>query len=91
MTERSSTSSSPRGGLLQAAQWLQQPICFMGARRQATRRGRMNYDDYLREEAAKYRKLAEEAADPLIKQELHELAATCEEVANHIEDRMTAG
>jgi len=51
----------------------------------------MNYDDYLREEAAKYRKLAEEAADPLIKQELHELAATCEEVANHIEDRMTAG
>ncbi len=43
----------------------------------------MNYDDYLREEAAKHRKLAEEAADPLIKQELLELAAVCEEVANH--------
>jgi hypothetical protein len=51
----------------------------------------MNLDDYLREEASKYRGLAREAGDPLIKQELLELAAICEEVANHIEDRMTAG
>ena len=51
----------------------------------------MNYDDYLRDEAAKYRKLAEQAVDPLIKEELLGLAAICDEVANNIEDRMTAG
>jgi hypothetical protein len=51
----------------------------------------MDYDDYLRDEAVKYRKLAEQAADPLTKQELFELAAICEEVANNLEDRMTAG
>jgi hypothetical protein len=51
----------------------------------------VNFDDYLRDEARKYRELAEQAKDPLIKKELMELAAICEEVANHIEDRMTAG
>jgi hypothetical protein len=51
----------------------------------------MNYDDYLRDEAEKYRKLAEKAADVSVKKELLELAAVCEEVANTIEDRMTAG
>jgi hypothetical protein len=51
----------------------------------------MNYDDYLRDEAAKYRKLAAQAVDPLVKKELLELAAICDEVANNIEDRMTAG
>jgi hypothetical protein len=51
----------------------------------------MEYDDYLREQAAKYRQLAEEANDPTIKQELLDLAATCEELANSIEDRLTAG
>jgi hypothetical protein len=51
----------------------------------------MVYDDYLRGEAAKYRKLAEQAPDEQIKKELYELAAVCEEVANNIEDRMTAG
>ncbi len=51
----------------------------------------MNFDDYLRDEARKYRQLAEQADDPLIKEELLELAAICEEVANNIEDRMTAG
>jgi len=50
-----------------------------------------DFDDYLREEAQKYRKLAEQAHDPLIKQELRELADVCDEVANNIEDRMTAG
>jgi hypothetical protein len=34
----------------------------------------MDWDDYLRDEAKKYRKLADEADDPLIKQELLELA-----------------
>jgi len=51
----------------------------------------MDWDDYLRDEARKYRKLAEEAADPLIKQELLELADICDKVADNIEDRMTAG
>jgi hypothetical protein len=51
----------------------------------------MNFDDYLREEAEKYRRLAEKAKDPIIKRELLELAMICDEVANNIEDRMTAG
>ena len=38
----------------------------------------MNLGDYLRDEAAKYRQLAETAEDPLIKQELLDLAAVCE-------------
>jgi hypothetical protein len=48
-------------------------------------------DDYLRDEARKYRKLAEQTGDPLTKQELLELADICDKVANNIEDRMTAG
>ena len=52
----------------------------------------MDWDDYLRDEAQKYRKMAEEADDhPLIKQELLQLAAICDKVANNIEDRLTAG
>jgi hypothetical protein len=38
-----------------------------------------------------YRQLAELADDPLIKKELLELADVCDEVANNIEDRMSAG
>ena len=51
----------------------------------------MEYDDYLRDEAAKFRRLAEQAADLFVKKELLELAAICEEVANHLEDRRTGG
>jgi hypothetical protein len=51
----------------------------------------MDWDDYLRDEARKYRKLAEQADDPLVKQELLELADICDKVANNIEDHMTAG
>jgi hypothetical protein len=51
----------------------------------------MDYDDYLRDQATKYRQLAEGAEDPRIKAELFELADICEEVANRVEDRMTAG
>ena len=51
----------------------------------------MNFDDYLREEAEKYRRLAEQTKDPVIKQGFLELARICDEVANNIEDRMTAG
>jgi hypothetical protein len=47
-------------------------ICLMGAR--------MDWDDYLRDEARKYRKLAEEADDPLIKQQLLELANICDKL-----------
>ena len=51
----------------------------------------MDYDDFLREEAAKYRRLSEEAKDDFIKKELLELALVCEEVAETIEDRLTGG
>ena len=51
----------------------------------------MDYHDYLRDQATKYRQLAEGAQDSAVKAELFELAEICEEVANKIEDRMTAG
>jgi len=51
----------------------------------------MDWADYLRDEAAKYRQLAEAAEDLSIKQEFLELAAVCEEAANNIEDRMPGG
>jgi hypothetical protein len=51
----------------------------------------LDFDDYLRDEAAKYRKLAEQTVNELLKKELCELAEICEEVANKFEDRMTAG
>jgi hypothetical protein len=51
----------------------------------------MRYSDYLREQAAKYRQLAETAEDAFVKQEFLELAAVCEEVANEIDDRRTSG
>ena len=51
----------------------------------------MDWDDYLRQQAAMYRQLAETTVDAFIKQEFLELAAVCEEVANNIEDRRTSG
>jgi hypothetical protein len=50
-----------------------------------------HYSDYLREQAAKYRELAEKAEEALIKQEFLELADICEEVANNIDDRRASG
>jgi hypothetical protein len=47
--------------------------------------------DYLRDQAVMYRKLAEQADDPVIKNEMLELASVCEEVANNIEDHLTGG
>ena len=38
-----------------------------------------------------YRQRAEQADDPIVKNELLELASVCEEVANNIEDQHTAG
>jgi hypothetical protein len=51
----------------------------------------MDWDDYLRHEASIYRQLAEQTDDIFGKQELLDLAAVCEEVANSIEDRLTGG
>ena len=51
----------------------------------------MDLDDYLRDEARKYRLLAEQTVNESIRRELMELAEVCEEVANRVEDRMTAG
>ena len=51
----------------------------------------MDWPDYLRDQAAKYRKLAEQADDPVVKNEMLELASVCEEVPNNIEDHLTGG
>jgi hypothetical protein len=54
-------------------------------------RRNMDWDEYFRQQAAMYRKLAEKTEDAFIKQELLDLAAVCEEVANNIEDHQTSG
>jgi hypothetical protein len=46
----------------------------------------MNKSDYYREEAARYRELAKKAEDAAVKQELLELAAACEGIADNIDD-----
>jgi hypothetical protein len=51
----------------------------------------MHYSDYLREQAVKYRELAEQSEDAFVKQELIELATVCEEVADKIDDRRASG
>jgi uncharacterized protein Yka (UPF0111/DUF47 family) len=52
---------------------------------------RHDWPDYLRDQAAMYRQLAEQADDPVVKTELLELASVCDEVANNIEDHLTGG
>jgi len=51
----------------------------------------MHNSDYLREQAAKYRELAEKAKDNFERKELLELADVCEEVADKIDDRRASG
>jgi len=51
----------------------------------------MDWDDFLRHEAVMYRQLAEKTENVFGKQELLDLAAVCDEVANSIEDRLTGG
>jgi hypothetical protein len=51
----------------------------------------MDWDEYFRQQAITYRQLAEKTEDELIKKELLDLAAVCEEVANNIEDRGSSG
>jgi hypothetical protein len=45
--------------------------------------------NYLRDQAATYRKLVERADDPFVKTELLALASVCEEIADNIEDHLT--
>jgi len=47
--------------------------------------------NYLRDQAAKCRKLVEQADDPLVKTELLALASVCEEIADNIEDHLAGG
>ena len=50
------------------------------------------YSDYLRDQAIKYRELAERDKDDLIAiKEFLELADICEEVANDMDDRRVSG
>jgi len=51
----------------------------------------MDWDEYFRQQATMYRQLAQKTEDAFVKQELIDLAAVCEEVANNIEDRHTGG
>jgi hypothetical protein len=51
----------------------------------------MEYVTYLRDQAEKFRELAELAQDADIARELRELAIVCEQVANDIEERIPAG
>ena len=47
--------------------------------------------DYLQDQAAKYRKLVEQADDPFVKTEMLALASVCDEIADNIEDHLTRG
>jgi hypothetical protein len=51
----------------------------------------MDWPDYLRDQAAMYRQLAEQTDDPVVKKEMLELAAVCDDVADSIEDHLTGG
>jgi hypothetical protein len=53
--------------------------------------GMHDWPDCVRGQAALYRKLAEEADDPVVKHELLALAFVCDEVADNIEDHLTGG
>ena len=46
---------------------------------------------YLRDQAARCRKLVERADDPLVKTELLALASVCDEIADNVEDHLTGG
>ena len=51
--------------------------------------GIQDWLSYLRDQAAKCRKLIEQADDPFVKTELRALASVCEEIADNIEDHLT--
>jgi hypothetical protein len=45
--------------------------------------------NYLQDQAAKYRKLVEQADDPFVKTEMLALASVCDEIVDNIEDHLT--
>ena len=47
--------------------------------------------NYLQDQAAKYRRLVEQADDAFVKAELLALASVCDEIADNIEDHLTGG
>jgi hypothetical protein len=51
----------------------------------------MDWPEYLRDQAALYRNLAEQADDPVVNHERLALAFVCDEVADSIEDRLGGG
>jgi hypothetical protein len=51
----------------------------------------MDYSDYLRDQAAECRRLAEAASDPTTREDLFESAAIYEEVANDLDHRRCSG
>ena len=51
----------------------------------------MHYSDFWREEAARYRSLAEGASDARVRTEFSELAEVCEAYANQIDDMRASG
>lgn len=51
----------------------------------------MHYSDFWREEAARYRSLAEGANDDSARAEFSELADVCEAYANQIDDMRASG
>jgi hypothetical protein len=72
--------------------WLSPQSHFTAAAKEVSRTmASTDWDDYLRHEAAMYRQLADQTENVCGKQELLDLAAVCEEVANSIEDRLTGG
>jgi hypothetical protein len=51
----------------------------------------MEYSDYLRDQAAEYRRLAKSIDDPISRDDLFESASICEMVADDLDDRRPAG
>jgi hypothetical protein len=56
-----------------------QPIIRLASRSNMSRKARMDWADYLRDQAAKYRQLAETAEELSVKEVLLDWAAICEE------------
>ena len=51
----------------------------------------MEYSDYLRDQASKYRELAAKDEDSFAKKEFLELADVCDLVANDMDDQRVSG
>jgi hypothetical protein len=51
----------------------------------------MEYSDYLREQAAEYRMLAEASTNAVERQDFFESAEICDEVADQVDDRRAGG